>query len=289
MIRLLMVCVVLLATLSAKMVVSVSVIPQAFFVNKIAGDLVDVNVMVSQGKSPEMYEPSIKQVKELSKSSAYFFIGMPFESAWRDRFIGVNPDMKIVEPLKEGVLDDYLTQYPKNIIFHKHSVVSHIGHYHDNMPHIWLSFILSAEHAKVIAHTLQEIDPDNSDVYEHNLQELLASIDDLFLQSKRYFKNSDKKIFLVYHPAFGYMAGELGLMEISMEQDGKELRILHMKDTLDLIKKHNINSILVQPQFSTKSAEIIAKEANLNIEVADPLRYDWLDNMRDIVRTIYSH
>ena len=291
MVRLFIICNAFLVLLSAKMTVSVSIAPQAFFVKKIAGDLVDINVMVDQGKSPETYEPNISQVKELSKSSVYFLIGMPFENAWKSRFKNANPKMKIIPPLKSNVLDEYMNQYPKNTIVH-----SPIGNFnnsknlHDrHAPHIWLSFVLSAEHAKNITQTLKDIDPSNKDIYENNLQDFLASINSLFIESKQYVKNSNIKTFLVYHPAFSYMANELGLVEIAIEKHGKEAKISHMQDVLALIKAHNINSILVQPQFSKRSAEVIAREANLNIAIADPLEYNWLDNMRNIVKTICSH
>ena len=95
----------------AKVSVSVSIIPQAFFVQKIAGNLAEVNIMVQKGKSPETYEPLIKELEKLSKSQIYFTIGMPFENAWQKRFEGVNPNLKIIAPLQKGELEAYLAEY----------------------------------------------------------------------------------------------------------------------------------------------------------------------------------
>ncbi|MCK9207522.1 MAG: zinc ABC transporter substrate-binding protein, partial [Salinivirgaceae bacterium] len=68
---------------SAKPVVTVSIIPQQFFVNQIAGDWLEVNVMIPPGGNPHTYEPTPLQMKALSKSSAYFKIGqITFENAW---------------------------------------------------------------------------------------------------------------------------------------------------------------------------------------------------------------
>jgi zinc transport system substrate-binding protein len=38
--------------------------------------------------------------------------------------------------------------------------------------------------------------------------------------------------------------------------------------------------VFVQPQFSTKSAELVAKEINGQVMRANPLALDWLDNMK---------
>lgn len=72
--------------LFAKPLVTVSILPQKYFVEQIAGDLVDVNVMVGAGYSPENYEPKPQQMKDLEQSSAYFAIGMPYENTWLKKF-----------------------------------------------------------------------------------------------------------------------------------------------------------------------------------------------------------
>lgn len=267
--------------LEAKISVSVSVIPQAFFVKKIAGDLADVNIMVDKGKSPESYEPTIKQLKDLSKSTLYFNVGMPFEKAWLDRFRAVNPNMQIIPPLKDGELESYMKTY--------HIDSSHDGHSHhhedSHSPHIWLSFILSKAHAREIANAFIKQDSKNAAIYQQNLDKFLGEIDEAYSHYKNLFKDN-KKAFLVYHPAFEYLANELGLKELAIEQDGKEAKFSHTKEILDLVKKHNISSIFIQPQFSKKSAETIAKEANLSIKTADPLSYDWLNNIKNILDEI---
>lgn len=271
--RILIVIVLVFSIVEAKINVSVSVIPQAFFVKKIAGDLVDVNIMVDKGKSPESYEPTIKQLKDLSRSSLYFNIGLPFESAWVERFKAVNPNIKIIPPLEYNELKTYISDSKHNISEESYS------------PHIWLSFILSKYHAKVIADELSKLDSANANVYQENLKLFLAEIDKTYMYYKNLFKDN-KKVFLVYHPAFEYLANELGITEFAIEEDGKEAKISHTKEILDLVKKYNITSIFVQPQFSRKSAEAIAKEANLTIKIADPLSYDWLNNIKNILDEI---
>lgn len=320
----------------AKVSVSVTIIPQAFFVQKIAGNLAKVNIMVQKGKSPETYEPSIKELEKLSKSQVYFTIGMPFENAWQKRFEGVNPNLKIIAPLQKGELEAYLAEYGDlaDLHFHKdfddlsgksnesshessesngesnksslresevdeaiheskidchdskHCVESrnddsqdsHELHIHRHYPHIWLSFKLSKAHAKVISDNLCEIDAPNCTIYKRNLARFEKEINKMFAHFKSVFGNKGGA-FLVYHPAFSYIANELGLKEFAIEKDGKEAKIAHTKEILELIKKHNIKVIFTQPQFSSKNAQILAKEAKISLKTADPLAFDWLENM----------
>ena len=310
--RILIVALFAVSAVFAKVSVSVSVIPQAFFVQKIAGNLVEVNIMVQKGKSPETYEPSLKELQKLSESQIYFNIGMPFERAWLRRFESANPNLKIVAPLHKGELEAYLAQYgldEADSHFHKdlgeskakssanpieskaestanpsadspESADSHLDSQgiHRHYPHIWLSFVLSKAHAQVIAENLCEIDAPNCAIYEKNLARFEKEINKMFAYFKGIFGRKGGA-FLVYHPAFSYIANELGLKEIAIEKDGKEAKIAHTKEILELIKKHNIKKIFIQPQFSAKNARAIAKEAKLSVKTADPLAFDWFENV----------
>ena len=79
-----------------KLLVFVSIVPQKYFVQQIVRDLVDVRVMVQPGASPATYEPKPGQMVDLSKSKAYFAIGVPFENAWLKKIAAANPNMKVV-------------------------------------------------------------------------------------------------------------------------------------------------------------------------------------------------
>lgn len=309
--RILIVALFAVSAVFAKISVSVSVIPQAFFVQKIAGNLVEVNIMVQKGKSPETYEPSLKELQKLSESQIYFNIGMPFERAWLRRFESANPSLKIVAPLHKGELEAYLAQYGLDDVdshFHKdlgeskaessanpseskaestanpntdspESAESHDSQgIHRHYPHIWLSFVLSKAHAQVIAENLCEIDAPNCAIYEKNLARFEKEMNKMFAYFKGIFGRKGGA-FLVYHPAFSYIANELGLKEIAIEKDGKEAKIAHTKEILELVKKHNIKKIFIQPQFSAKNARAIAKEAKLSVKTADPLAFDWFENV----------
>lgn len=271
--------------LFGKMTVTVSVIPQAYFVHQIAGDLVDVNIMVETGNSPEVYEPSIKQLQALSKSNAYFYVGMPFEKAWDKRFRGVNEDILIVDPVERKDMDNYSRSY--NIDYHEYNNDHSHDIGHDHPPHIWLSFELSKLHVKQITATLSKLDPENAGIYEKNSNRFIKEIDDLYSHYKAVFKGK-KKAFLVFHPAWSYIANELNLKEYAIEKDGKNAKISHTKGILKIIKNNNIKYIFVQPQFSTKLANAIASEAGIKIKVADPLDYNWLNGIKSFLEDIAS-
>ena len=77
--------------------VTVSILPQKYFVEKIGGDRVNVQVMVPEGAEPEVYEPKPQQLKDLSETDAYIAVGILFEELWAERFKTANAEMLLTD------------------------------------------------------------------------------------------------------------------------------------------------------------------------------------------------
>lgn len=269
-----------------KPLVFVSIVPQKYFVQQIVQDLVDVRVMVQPGASPATYEPKPRQMVDLSKSKAYFAIGVPFENAWLKKIAAANPIMKVVHT------DQGIRKIPMAARLSPGKAAEHSGegqrreedhHGHSGLdPHIWLSPTLVKTQTRIILTVLQEIDPSHRSIYESNYNQFVASIDALDAQLKTIFAGSAGHRFMVFHPAWGYFADAYGLEQIPIEIDGKNPKPAQLKATIELAREKGIQIIFVQPQFSKKSAELIAREIGGQVAVADPLAEDWSANLRDM-------
>ena len=66
-----------------------------------------------------------------------------------------------------------------------------------------------------------------------------------------------------------------------MEVEGKEPKPEQLKSLIEKSRKQGIKVIFVQPQFSTKSAETIARAIGGEVVFADNLREDWETNLRE--------
>lgn len=83
------------AALAARIDVAVSIAPQKWFVERIAGDLARVTVMVPPGASPHGFEPKPGQMRAVSEADVYLALGLGFEDAWLPRFLAANPDLRV--------------------------------------------------------------------------------------------------------------------------------------------------------------------------------------------------
>jgi len=74
----------------------VSIAPQKYFVERIGGNEVKVEVMVKSGESPATFNPNPKKMSRLANAKLYFSIGVPFERIWISRLKAIQPDLKFI-------------------------------------------------------------------------------------------------------------------------------------------------------------------------------------------------
>jgi zinc transport system substrate-binding protein len=255
---------------NSALIVTVSVLPQKFFIERIGGEHVQVNVMVGPGESPHSYEPKARQMAALSNSAIYFAIGVEFEHAWMDRITSANSGLRVVD------LSQSITKLSS----------ADTGHKSEIDPHIWTSPELGKTIAKNITAVLIEIDPLHADDYQANLALLLGDIEQLQVEITKSINQMDTHQFMVFHPGWGYFASEFGLEQIPIEVSGSEPSASELAQLIDMAKKDNIRVIFAQPEFSTQSADFIASEIGGRVILISPLAEDWLENLRLVSQTV---
>lgn len=268
-------------TLWATPTVTVSIIPQKYFVEQIAKDLVKVNVMVGSGSSPHTYEPRPAQMQMLANSDAYFSIGDGFEKAWLPKFKSSNPKMLMVDSIK-GV---------QKIAMAEHHHESEKGGHKEHEaldPHVWLDPILVKIQAKNIFDALCTLYPLHVKAFEENYKAFINSIDTLDGTIKETLKEVKNRSFIVFHPSFGYFAARYNLEQIPVEVSGKEVKPSELASIIKEAKEEGAKVVFVSPQFSQKSAQIIAKEIGGKILTIDPLSEKWDENMLNVAKVFAS-
>jgi zinc transport system substrate-binding protein len=258
--------------------VFVSIQPQKYFVQQIGQGLVDVEVMVPAGADPHIYEPKPQQMVALSKARLYFAIGMqPFENAWLKRIVSSNPDLIVVHT------DRGIQKIP--MISGPHKADQHPG---ELDPHIWLSPPLVMKQAQTILNALVEIDPASRAFYENNYKAFVSKLATLDADLKKFFVGKQGFQFMVLHPAWGYFAHTYGLKQVPVEIEGKDPKPAQLKELIEHARQNRIKIIFVQPQFSPRSAKLVAKEIGGEVVFADPLAANWSDNLREVAEKFKS-
>ncbi len=258
--------------------VVVSVPPQAYFVERIGGSKVDVDVMIPKSFNPATYEPTSKQMMKLSDAQVYVKVGVPgfaFEEKHFSTLLEMNKKMVVVD-MSQG------------IIFRKDSHHHVNDHKHDETinydPHIWVSPVTVRKSVINICKAFVELDKENKEFYKKNLKSFLTEIDKLDRKLRNLLSKLDKRSFMVYHPAWSYFARDYNLNQIAIEVHGKKPSAKSIKVTIEKAKKERISVIFVQKGFPTEQAKVIAREISAEVIQIDPLEKNWLKNMYEIAK-----
>jgi len=251
--------------------VFVSILPQKYFVERIAGPLADVSVMVGPGDSPETYEPKPRQVAQLTRARAYFAIGVPFERVWMARLRAANPDMAIVDTTA-GI--------------RRRSADDSSGSNGTSDPHVWTNPAFVKLMAAHIRDAFLRLDPQHAADYERNYRQFAADLDALDGEIRTRLSPFAGRAFLVFHAAWGYFADAYGLRQIPIEAEGKEPGPRTLAGIIDEAKALGCKVVFVQPQFSRANADMIARAIDGRVVALDPLAGDYIENMRHVAAAI---
>jgi zinc transport system substrate-binding protein len=246
--------------------VFVSIAPQKFLVEQLAGDAVSVHVLLPSGASPATYEPTPKQMAALGTASLLFLIGAPFEAPILDKISRVMPDLQTVD-CRSGVelepMDDHAHAHSESLFD----------------PHIWLDPLRMKTVASTTADALKRLLSETGPEIQQNLQRLLDAIDQRHEQIRSILEPYAGKSILVFHPAFGYFTRRYGLHQIAVENEGKAPSARRLAEVISTFDDGSVTAIFVQPQFSTSAAQRVADALGCEVVTLDPLAEAYLANL----------
>lgn len=257
--------------------VMVTIDPQCYFADKIAGDYFDIQAVVPVGQSPETYDPAPYEMVRIAQSKAYLQIGkIGFEQAWMQTIKENNPEVAFFD-LSEGI--QWLEGKYAGAVRPRDD--EHAEHYRHRTtdPHIWNA----AEPAKIIAkNTLDafvQLDPEHKDMYQRNYTELIHEIRDTERILHEMLDTLTHRTFVIYHPALTYFAHEFNLVQMSIEADGKVPSAASLKELVDKAKDAGVRVVFVQQEFDRKHAEQLAAEIGARVVTVNPLDVRWKEQM----------
>ena len=260
--------------MSKKLPVITSIYPVADMVQQVGGDHVDVTFVLPAGASPHTFEPKPSLVKKVSSARIFFRIGAGLEF-WAEKFIALAGSSLTTIVLSEGV-----------------SLIHTTGHHHENKagdphtgsgisnhessvanPHIWLDPAIAKSMVNKITAVLCEVDHQHLTYYKQRGQNYLNDIDKLDRLIKVKVANFNIKKYVSFHASWVYFARHYGLEPVGIIEaaPGRNPTPIQIKNIVAMIKRDQIRAVFAEPQLNSRAAEIIAREAEVNVLLLDPL------------------
>lgn len=239
--------------------ITVSIEPLRYLTEQIVGDRFEVVTMVPKGSSPETYEPTARQMADLSESILYIKVGeLGFERTWMPRLTSNAPHITVVNS-SEGI-------------------TSHIG----DDPHSWMS----ARNAIIMAHNIYEavtrIDVKDSVFFRQRLDSLCNVIHATDKYIRQTTAQAQCKSFIIYHPALTYFASDYGLEQLALEEHGREPSASELEQIISTARAKGVKTMFVQREFANRNVDIITNTIGARKVEINPLGYDWNKEMRRI-------
>lgn len=233
-----------------KIIVGVTVGVLASILNEIAQDKIEI-VNLSEGFShSHEIELTPSHLEKISKATTIFTIGYGIDE-WIKK-----PAQQLNINTYEVSTGVYLIKLDKKRF----------------NPHYWLSLKNSKIIASNITKKLLEIDPQNKNFYIKNLNNFYDRINELEKISEEIKKLKNKKIILT-HPAFDYLADELGLEVVGYlkTEEGEGISAKEFLNLATAVKKYNLKVVFVEKGFEDFTVRQFANLYNLNLVLLDPL------------------
>lgn len=261
----------------AKPMVLVSIPPYAYFVKKIADDVVNVAMLVPPGANPHVYEALPQEVQRYQNAALWVYLGEPVDKKALQAFKDLRAKMPIVD-VTQGI--ELLSVCEED----GHTLCRHDEEGKDL--HVWLSPTLAKIQARHIADALIELMPEERKRFEGNLHVFLHELDALNENLAEILAPMKGHAILVSHPGFAYFCRDYDLIQLSIEVEGKEPLPQHVTEVLAQARKYGVKSVLIEPEFSNKGSELIAQSLGIPTHFVDPLAEDYEANLIKIAKVI---
>jgi zinc transport system substrate-binding protein len=259
------------AGLTRSIQVVVSVAPMAWLVEQIGGEVVAIDTLVADGHVPESSQPSPHSLAGLPNASIIVLTGHP-SFTFERRF--VIPQLSALQRTEVISLHDLAAG------------LYSVADIDRDDPHLWTSPRIMEATVERIAARLSVLDPDHATTYKKRAAQLALEINSLIERFRSMVEHRPAKRFLVYHPAWGGLARDVGLVQVAIEHEGKSPGPARLAQLLDDIDREGDSMIIASPGHAQRDAAVLASQHHLRIVTVDPLMRNWFEMMMQMMAAL---
>ena len=260
--------------MSEKLPVIASIYPIADMVQQVGGDQVDVTFVLPAGASPHTFEPKPSLVKKFSSARIFFMVGAGLEY-WAEKFITLAGPGLTTIVFSEGVsLIHTAGHHHNDEAEHHHARLGNSDHESSVAnPHIWIDPVIAKSMVNKITAALCEVDHQHVTYYKERGQRYLEKLDELDQMIQKTVSTFGIRKYVSFHASWAYFARRYGLEPSGVIEaaPGRNPTPIQIKNIVAMIKKYHIRAVFAEPQLNPRAAEIIAREAEVNVLLLDPL------------------
>lgn len=248
---------------SIKPVVALSTFSLYDIAKHVAGDTLDVFMIMPPGVDAHSFEPTPKLIVKIQESALVIYSGAGLEP-WIKKFqfkshvINMSEYVKLRE-LKEGA--------------HQHTHDEHASHESSLDPHYWLDIENMIKATQVITEAFIKIVPQHKSLYYKNEASYIKMLKELDAEYKASLKSCKKETIIVNHDAFSYLAQRYGfhVEALSGLSPDAQPSAKNMAKLIEHVREYGLKTVFFESFVSDKAIKSIANEAQVKVDVLYPL------------------
>ena len=229
-------------------------------ISTIAEDTASVTILLSSGQNPHSYQPTPRDMVQVSEADLIFVNGLDLEEFLDDLLDGSDTDARVIV-VSEGISPMDAGDY--------HGDNEGAGDPVGLDPHVWFNPNNVLIWAENITRALIESDPSNAEQYRANsdsYQDELLVLDAWIREQINLIPEKNREL-VTDHTSLGYFAEEYGLslvgavipaLTTEAETSGQQLAEL-----IDTIRDHKIRAIFVGIDYDRALAQRVADETDV--------------------------
>lgn len=143
----------------------------------------------------------------------------------------------------------------------------------DGNPHVWVSPQGARQQLANIAQALCEAAPARAEAFRANARRYEDRLVRLEQEMKSALAPFEGTPIVTFHEAFPYFAREFGLRLAGVieREPGAEPSAGQLAETVRTVRRAGVTALFVEPQFSDRAAQIIARETGAGVYPLDPV------------------
>lgn len=243
-------------------------------VSNIAGDNVELFMVVPFGTDLHSFEPTPKDLVKLNQSALFIYSGAGLEP-WAESFEGA---MKRLDISRYVTLRELEQSGEEGAGSAHHDAKRHDDDHEDHDhegadPHYWLDPTNMIRAAEAIEQQLGQLMPRYAKEFYRNREVYITQLHMLDNRFKSELGNCKQSMIVVNHNAFGYLAERYGFDVVALTGLSPESMpsAKRMAELSDLVREHHLNTIFFESFVSDRLIREIGNETGAAVETLQPL------------------
>jgi zinc transport system substrate-binding protein len=267
-------------TAGSKPRVAVSIFPLYDAARRIAGDRLDVVLVLPAGRSEHSYDPTPREMARLSGSKLALSVGLGMDE-WLSRIVrNTGDDVRVVElaPSVEP-RDMSHEEVGEEAADEARDALSDGGaqeeehHHGPKDPHFWLDPSRMSRAAAVMAREFARIDPQGAQGFEQRRAQFEREMTALDAQIRGRAARWTRRTIVTFHGSMGYYAAryQLTIAAVIEPFPGREPTARYVSDVLAAIQRTHAAALFSEPQLDRHPAQVIAEQSRVPLFEVDPV------------------